>query len=135
MGLLDDYRLYNEKGPGKVSVNALVNTDPSDPPLNITGSVTISAASTPKIYNITTGLANVENSQALTTGTKKFLFRVRGSSAKAQVAFSSGDTSTNFVTIPKGATYEENNLELTSGFTIYFQLDFPTQEVEILEWS
>jgi hypothetical protein len=95
--------------------------------------ITDGGAATPAIYNVSAPISGTEYSQALSTGTKKFLIRVRGN-ADLQLAFTNGDSSTTFITIPAGASYKEDSLNLSS-LTLYFQCNKASQTVEILEWS
>jgi hypothetical protein len=84
----------------------------------------------PTIYNVTT-VAAVENSQALSAGTKKITVRARGRSA-IQFSFTTGTTNTIFVTIQPGAVYTEDNLELAA-VTIFVRTSL-SDIVEILQW-
>lgn len=104
---------------------------------NVTGTirkftVTVEAAQNPKVYNVSVPLANTEVSQALSANTKKFLIRVRDS-ARMQLAYEATESSTNFVTVPSGCTYEESELNFTG--TLYFQTNKASQLVEIVEWT
>lgn len=90
--------------------------------------------SSPTIYNVTTpGTANTETSQALSSNVRQFLLRVRGL-ANLQFAFVSGQSGSNYITVPRGASYTVSNLSLESA-TLYFQVDKESQVVEILEWT
>lgn len=86
----------------------------------------------PTIYNLTLTLANTEYSQALAANTKQITVRCRGT-GKLQIAFSAGDTSLNWITIPKGSNYSEQSLDLT-GVTLYVQSDTAAQVAEIIQW-
>lgn len=101
---------------------------------NVTSTFRSSAsqATTPTIYNVAVPLANTEVSQALSTGTKSFTIRVRGH-ARLQLAFASGNSGTDFLTIPSGANLTQENLNFDG--TIYFQTSKASQVVEILEWT
>jgi hypothetical protein len=92
----------------------------------------VEAGRSPTIYNISITLANTEVSQVLTTNTKNFTVKVRGNS-KLQIAFVSGESSTNFITVPPGAVFTSEGLNFSG--TLYFQTTQPSQVVEILEWS
>lgn len=76
-----------------------------------------STDTTVAIYNLST-TAGIEDSQALPVNCKGFLIRSRGKS-KTQVAFTSGQTNTAFLTIWPGSTYEDKNFFQSQ--TIYFQ--------------
>jgi hypothetical protein len=86
----------------------------------------------PLVYNVEAEFAGTEYSQALTPNTKSFLIRCRGD-AVLKIAFQSGETSTNYITISKGSTYKQENLTFTG--TLYFQSSKAAQVIEILEWS
>lgn len=86
----------------------------------------------PTIFNVITGLANTESSQALPANTKKFIIKARGST-KIQLAYTSGDTGTLYFTIEPGSSYEDDNYYVSK--TIYFQCNKATQTIEILTYS
>ena len=89
---------------------------------------------TPTIYNVSSpGTANTEFSQALSDNTKSLIIRSRDR-AKIQLAFNSGESGTDFISIPKGASLELNNLDFISK-TLYMQVDQASVTVEILELS
>lgn len=87
----------------------------------------------PTIYNLSAPTANTEVSQSITDGTQQLLIRVRGR-AKAQFAFTSTESGTNYITIPAGASYCASNLNASS-LTLYIQTDQASQIIEILEWG
>ena len=93
----------------------------------------IVSAATPTIYNISMPTAGSEYSQPLSNGTKKILVRARVRS-QIRLAFSSGGTSTFWITLEPGVVYYEENLDL-NGVTIYLQSTAASQVTEILEWS
>lgn len=103
---------------------------------NITGTIrgraTIEAGSTPVIYNVSVPLANTEVSQVLSSGTKSFTIRVRGT-AKLQLAFTSGQSGVTYLTVRPGVSYTQEGLDYNGA--LYFQTDKPSQIVEIVEWS
>lgn len=96
------------------------------------GKAVVESGGTPTIYNTAVALANTEVSQTLSSGVKRFTIRVRGLS-KLQVAFALGDSSTDYVTIPPGCSYTEDELNFSG--TLYFQTSKAAQVVEILEWT
>lgn len=107
----------------------------NEDPIPVSGTFTSDSADTPTIYNVTTpGTPDTETSQALSANTKKFTIQTRGTTATMKLAFTSGQSGTNFITVPKSASFEENDLNLTSGLTLYFQTDVASAVVEILEW-
>ena len=99
---------------------------------NTQATVTISASSTPVIYNVSVPLAATEVSQALSANTKKFTIKVRGNS-NLQLAFVVTESGTKFITVPRSASYSEDALGFSG--TLFFQCDQPSQTVEIVEWT
>lgn len=95
------------------------------------GKAVVEAGATPTIYNVSVPLANTEVSQALSASVKRFTIRVRGES-RLKLAFVSGQSGTNYITIPPGCTYTEDEINFTG--TLYFQTVKASQIVEILEW-
>lgn len=88
--------------------------------------------STPTIYNVSAPLANTEYSQALNANTKKFTIRCRDI-ATMRLAYVSGDTATNYITIPHGCTFSDESIDFTG--TLYFRTTKAAQVIEILEWA
>lgn len=106
---------------------------------NVTGTVRASlrAPTTPKVYNLSLPTANTEYSQPLDPNTVRFTVKIRntdGLAARAQIAFTSGDTSVKWVTIPPGAVFSEEGLLLT-GVTLYVQCNKPGRVAEIVQWT
>jgi len=96
--------------------------------------VNVLEANTPQIFNVSIPLANTEVSQALPTGTKYFLIRVRGSSSLLKLAFSAGTSGTTFVEVNRGTVY--SSPVVTAGsVTLYFQTTQASQTAEILVWK
>jgi len=92
------------------------------------------AAKAQTIYNVVSPVgANTEFSQVLSAGTKQLLIRVRGT-AKLQYTFTTGESGSKFITIPRSNTRHISSLDLPSGATIYMQVDKASQTVEIEEW-
>lgn len=86
-----------------------------------------------KIYNVSMPLSTNEYSQALSAGTKQIIVSCR-ELATIYLAFNTGETSTLFYTINKGATLALDQLTLT-GKTIYFKSDKNGVTLEIIEIS
>jgi hypothetical protein len=97
----------------------------------LVSTATLEGATTPKIYNVTTTLANTEYSQALTADTKQLLIRCRDQ-ARLQIAWESGDTGTTFVTLAPGTAYKIDGITYTG--SVYFQSNKAGAVVEIEEW-
>jgi len=102
-----------------------VNADGS---INVNGSI----ISTPVIANIAIPTANIEQSYILPASTKKFRLKARGN-AITKLAFTSGQSGTNFITIFPGSVFEETGLNST--ITLYFQLSKSSEILEVLSWS
>lgn len=98
---------------------------------NFNATVTDSTT-TPTIYNVNATLANTEYSQALSLNTKAIVVRARDMTT-LKIAFVSGDTATNYITVPSGCTYNESNLNFSG--TLYVSSSKAAQVVEILEWA
>jgi hypothetical protein len=92
---------------------------------------TIKAGQVPTIYNVSVPLANTEVSQALSANTVQILIKVRGR-ANLQLAFTSTESATNYITISPGAARVIDGIDFTG--TLYFQTDKPGQTVEIEQW-
>ncbi len=101
----------------------------------ITGTIraraTVEAGSTPTVYNVSAPLADTEYSQALNSATKSFMIKVRGS-ALLKVAFQSGESSSNFITVDLHCVLVQDALNFSGA--LYFQTNKPSQVIEILEW-
>lgn len=94
---------------------------------------TPSLSTTPKIYNLAMANANQEYSQALTNHTKKFTIRCR-IPAVVKLAFISGDSLLNFLTLSPGNSYSEENLDLEN-VIIYANSSVAGNILEIMEWT
>lgn len=105
--------------------------------INPDGSINVNtntdSATTFTIKNMVATLANTEYSYAFPASTKKFKIKARGS-AKLQIAFTSGNTATEYITIFPGVLHEEVGLNLVSS-TIYFRSTKPNETIEISSWA
>ena len=90
-------------------------------------------AGTPTIANIVAVLANTEYSYALPLNTTRYSVMARGM-GKLQVAFTSGDTSTNFITVSPGAKLREECAS-TMSIILRFQSTKAGEVIEILSWT
>lgn len=88
--------------------------------------------STPIITNITITLGDIgtELSHLLPNGTKKILIKHR-TSGNIDLSFITGLT--NYIAIPKGASYSENDLNAQNE-TLFYRTD-KSGTIEILTWS
>lgn len=98
----------------------------------ILGALGGSADTTPTIYNASIIAVDTEQSQALPANTKEFLIRSRNKGTM-RIAFASGDTNTDYLTIPAGASYEVK--QFFSNVTIYFQSNKPGDIIEIVAYT
>jgi hypothetical protein len=91
----------------------------------------VSVAKSVFITNATATLAATEYSHVLQDNLKQLTVKARGSS-KLQVAFVSGDSSLNYISIPKGAVLNMDTIDF-SATTLYFQSSNASEIIEILE--
>lgn len=84
---------------------------------------------TPKITNFNIAAINTEYSITISTGTKKLLIQHRDGGT-IEFGFTSGLAT--YITLPKGTTYAESDLNL-QGQTLYFKSD-KMGTLEVLEW-
>lgn len=91
---------------------------------------------TPTIAAVAVVLANTEYSYTFPTGTKSFMLRDRESDSKLRIAYTALGTSGNdYFTNYPGNIYPKDNLNTTSGFTIYFRSNKAGRTIEILSWK
>lgn len=89
----------------------------------------------PTIFNLDLPIVNTEDSYILPAGTKQFLVQVRNSNAKLQLAYISGDSSLNFLTIKPNNWYSMDGLDATASVTLYIQSNLANTVVEITSWA
>lgn len=100
---------------------------------NVTTSIrSTPSAATPTITNLVLTLSSTQYSHTFGIGTQSLLIRARGSS-RLQIAFISGNTNIEFITIPKGATLPMTGLAFSG--TIYIEGSVAGDVVEIMEWK
>lgn len=103
-------------------------------PIPVSGTfVSSDVATAVTIHNPVAVLANTEYSQALTADTKWILVRARQNS-RLQISFVSGQSGSNFITIPVGSSFTLDKMNLASSI-IYFQANVAATDVEIIEGS
>ena len=95
-----------------------------------TQSVTVQGSTQHKITNKVIATPNSEVSHALSSNLKGLIVRARDI-ADTKISFTSGESGTKYVTIPKRAALELNDLSFASE-TLYLQTSIATT-VEILE--
>jgi hypothetical protein len=95
-------------------------------------SVTLSGAANPTVTNVAL-VANTETSISLPANTKQYLLKLRDATAPLQVAFISGQSSTTYLTVPRGTFYADSGLQ--TSVTIYCQTPASGQTLELLTWT
>jgi len=91
------------------------------------------AVTNPTVDNITSPVISEEEfTLVIPDKTKKLLIRCRDN-ADIKMNFTSIDTINKWVTIPKGASYSDWGLDLTS-VTIYLKVTGSSKIVEVLTW-
>jgi hypothetical protein len=116
--------------PDATTARTCIENPPGDP-VNVTFSGLI--ATNAKIYNLSLPTAGDEESLNVSNDSKQFLIRLRGI-AELRLATVSGETATNYFTIPKGATLTFDSVDFDSK-TLYFRSDKANQTVEIIEFT
>jgi len=118
-----DVNVRDENGDPFTTLNPL--------PVEVAGTL----VSVPKAIRISVPLANTEYSYTFTTATRRFKFRVEAGGAKARIAWATGDTATDYWDVSAGSYYEDQDLDLTAGVTIYYRLTKSNQTVQIQYWE
>jgi hypothetical protein len=75
-------------------------------------------------------LANTEVSHNLGE-VKRFTLKLRGQGT-LRVSYASGG---DYITIPRGASYSEFNIDTASSFTLYFQSSIASETLELVTWT
>lgn len=103
---------------------------------NISGTIKAKASlalpESPEIFNVSIPLANTEVEQALGSNIQGFTVRCRGE-AEMKLAFTTGESGTKFITIPKGCSFSESDINFSG--SVFLQTNKPGQTVEVLAWS
>lgn len=107
-----------------------INPDGS---INVVGSISVSNAETPTIINKVVISANTEETVTFPVGTKRFALMPR-TPTKMQIAYASGETNSNYISVRPGKCYEEKNVNISMGLTLYFETSKPNVTIEILYW-
>lgn len=93
----------------------------------------LAGASTPLIANQDMSIPNYEYSYELPRNTRKFQIKPRQQNAEIKLAFVSGESGTNYVTVPPGGYWHD--LVGMMNQTIYFQTETEGTIAEIEAWS
>jgi len=89
----------------------------------------------PEVYDLTSPVpVSTEFSQALSPNTKEFRILNKSLVFDMQLAFNTGETNTDFITIPADGEFRQNNL-LLAAQTLFFETPGSAIRVEILEWT
>ena len=91
-------------------------------------------ATTPTIYNVAMATANTEYSKAIPAGTRIIDIKIRSLNAMLKIAFTVGESGSNYITIPFGGSIHIEGVKL-SGKTVYIQSPTALQICEIICWS
>lgn len=86
------------------------------------------AVATPAILNLSLPTPNTEDSISLPATTKRFLLKGKGILSVGYVAGGP------YVTIPKGAIYEEKEIKLSASLPVYV-MSTEAEVVEIIAWQ
>lgn len=115
----------------KDNLDVSVNNTSSDP-VNV--NLTSIILTTFNVINVTSPAgALTEFSQAITNGTKRLEIKARDN-IEIRLAFGVGETATDYVSIPSGTEWSQDNLDL-NGVTIYLATSVGSRIVEITEGS
>lgn len=91
------------------------------------------AVVSPTITNLSLATANTEVDHTLQTNLKQITIRNRDN-GRLQFSFTDGQSGSNYITIPAGATFSIDGINYSAG-TLSIQSNKASQTVEILEWS
>jgi hypothetical protein len=126
----DNIAIANEDGSKKVTVTTIGSIEALD--VNVANlDITVDS---PIITNVSIPTLATEQSFSIPAGTKRISVKIRGN-AQLNIAYISGQSGTNYILVPIGTEYIEDNLNLTSPLTMYFQANKNTQVLEIITWS
>lgn len=125
---------------GNVHSSVRISDGTNDLVVNPDGSINVdvsggSTTNTPTIANINAVFANTEYSYTFPTGTKQFSLKDRAGNAKTRIAYTLGETSTNYITLDMGSTHEVKNINSLAGFKIYFRSNRDARVIEIYSWA
>jgi len=90
---------------------------------------------TPFVINTAAPASGTEYSFVLPINTKSYEMRLRGGAATVQYTFTSGQTSTNYLTMVAGTVEIDENLKLSAATTVYFEVSKPGRTLEVKYWT
>lgn len=128
----DNIAIANEDGSKKVTITTDGAKNALD--VSIINPPSVITVFSPNIQNISIPTAGVEQSAIIPASSKRFSIRLRDLSV-IQVSYVSGQSGSNFIKVPTGNEYVEQNLALTGPLTIYFQTTTNSQVLELVSWS
>lgn len=96
---------------------------------SIASALGAAVSATTVVYNLAVTLADTEVSQALPSNTKHFILRSRNG-AKLRIAYNSGETATDYMTIMPGNNFISEQFYIAQ--TIYIQSSKANDTVEIV---
>lgn len=76
-----------------------------------------------EIANLSVALAATEYSQVIPVGTRNFFVKIRGGESTFRVAFSPGDTATNYIEFCRGQHWTSPDFDGSSISTVYIRTD------------
>lgn len=119
--------------PDLGTVDRAVRDEEAGQKLDAIASALGAATSTnPVIINLNIINQGTEYSQALPANTKSFLIRSRNQ-GRLRLAYSSGGTNADYLTIPTGSSYKDANYY--TSVTLYVQSTKPGDVIEIVAYT
>jgi hypothetical protein len=122
-------------GGSTVASNVTVTNFPNPQNVNVVNNAAVTtelSANTPTISNITLVNIGTEYNIILPVNTKRFSVRVRNGSAVVTLGF---ETSSTYLTIPRGCSYSDNTLMLQTGKrTLYLKSNVGNIVIECVSW-
>jgi hypothetical protein len=106
----------------------------SDLSVTIEGEIDVEQPNTPQIINKVITTKNIEETQVLPNGTKRFTISVRDGRSNLRLAYDVGETTTAYRTIYRGSTWESNEIDIPDGTTLYLMSTQDNIVVEIEVW-
>jgi len=120
--------IFTRLSDGTVAIRSATNlviTDPID--------VIVSELDTPTIVN-PSFTEDVESSISIPVGTKRIELRARNAKADLQCSWVSGQTNTIYFTVPRGNSWEHDQLNTKTGLSLYIRASKDTV-LEVHYWA
>lgn len=77
----------------------------------------------------------MEISQILPNNTKRYTIKARNGKSKVKLAFSSGDTINNYISIERGFIWDSHAVDVPNGHTIYLNTTVDDVDIEFNIWT